>query len=55
MTETIEGLPLADRLAKGIRTLLISGELMPDSVYRRQPSASALMSPAIPCAKPSVC
>lgn len=29
MTETIEGLPLADRLAKGIRTLLISGELMP--------------------------
>lgn len=29
MTETIEGLPLADRLAKGIRTLLISGELTP--------------------------
>ncbi|MFK3690594.1 GntR family transcriptional regulator [Agrobacterium tumefaciens] len=29
MTETIEGLPLADRLAKGIRTLLISGELAP--------------------------
>lgn len=29
MTETMEGLPLADRLAKDIRNLLISGELKP--------------------------
>ncbi|MFK0383878.1 MULTISPECIES: GntR family transcriptional regulator [Rhizobium/Agrobacterium group] len=29
MTETVEGLPLADRLAKDIRILLISGELKP--------------------------